>query len=57
MKSKNYVFTNDTYFHVNDNKLELTKLGEKYYKKTDLGTAEAYDFDVKEYIQSNNNNP
>ena len=49
MKSKNYVFTNDTYFHVNDNKLELTKLGEKFYKKTDLGTAEAYDFDVKEY--------
>ena len=49
MKSKNYVFTNDTYFQVNDSNLELTDLGKRYYNKTDLNSAEAYDFDIKEY--------
>ena len=54
MKSKNYVFTNDTYFQVNsindnESKLVLTDLGKRYYNKTDLNSAEAYDFDIKEY--------
>lgn len=57
LKSKNYVYSNESYFKITntleDDEIittsELTDFGKKYYKKIDLTTAQAYDYDIKEY--------
>ena len=55
LRSKDYVYSNDSYFRVETDKttgkqkLVLSNFGKKYYKKTDLYTAMAFDYDVKEY--------
>ena len=55
LRSKDYVYSNDSYFRVETDsstgkqKLVLSDFGKKYYKKTDLYTAMAFDYDVKEY--------
>ena len=55
MRSKNYVFKNDTYFKVVDSdnnnvqEIQLTEEGKKYYKDVNFNKYKPYDFDVKEY--------
>ena len=49
LKSRNFVFNDEKYFRVDGLTNKLTDIGKKYYAKTDLYTAVAYDYDIKEY--------
>ncbi len=53
LRSRDYVYSNDSYFRVegtgDSQKLVLSDFGKKYYKKLDLNSAMAYDYDIKEY--------
>jgi hypothetical protein len=53
LRSKDYVFNNDTYFRVaRDNSgesLVLSDFGKQYYRDVDLNNSIPYDYEVKEY--------
>lgn len=50
MKSRNYVYSDESYFYIsNGNEVKLTDIGKQYYGKTDFEHYIPYDYDIKEY--------